>query len=173
MMAEHRQLVADGVSADQILASILNESGYLDELQNSTDPQDQTRLENVIEFVSVAGEFVAAAHTEDVGPGESGLLGSPEPDDSLPAFLERIALVADSDQIPDADDSGGVVTLMTLHTAKGLEFPVVFLTGFEDGIFPHMRAMTDPTSSPRSAAWPTWASPARGSGCSSPTPPSG
>ena len=70
--------------------------------------------------------------------------GAPEPDDSLPAFLERIALVADSDQIPDADGAGGVVTLMTLHTAKGLEFPVVFLTGFEDGIFPHQRAMTDP-----------------------------
>ncbi|HHU39690.1 MAG TPA: DNA helicase PcrA, partial [Propionibacterium sp.] len=145
MMAEHRQMVADGTSADQILASILNASGYLDELEHSEDPQDQTRLENVIEFVSVAGEFVAAAHTEDVGPGESGLLGSPEPDDSLPAFLERVALVADSDQIPDADgDDRGVVTLMTLHTAKGLEFPVVFLTGFEDGIFPHMRAMTDP-----------------------------
>ena len=161
MMAEHRRLVADGVSADRILASILNESGYIDELQNSTDPQDQTRLENVIEFVSVAGEFVAAAHTEDIGPGNAGLLpadadegspeggglaaGSPEPDDSLPAFLERIALVADSDQIPDADGDGrGVVTLMTLHTAKGLEFPVVFLTGFEDGIFPHMRAMSDP-----------------------------
>ncbi|MFP5417114.1 MAG: UvrD-helicase domain-containing protein [Actinomycetes bacterium] len=170
MMAEHRAMVAEGVSADRVLASILNASGYLDELQASTDPQDQTRLENVIEFVSVAGEFVAAAHTEDIGPGNSGLLppededgaglaaGSPEPDDSLPAFLERIALVADSDQIPSAapgqasggtengaDEGGrGVVTLMTLHTAKGLEFPVVFLTGFEDGIFPHMRAMTDP-----------------------------
>ena len=145
MMAEHRQMVADGTSADQILSSILNASGYVDELERSEDPQDQTRLENVIEFVSVAGEFVAAAHTEDIGPGESGLLGSPEPDDSLPAFLERVALVADSDQIPDADaDDRGVVTLMTLHTAKGLEFPVVFLTGFEDGIFPHMRAMTDP-----------------------------
>ncbi|MBK8463233.1 MAG: UvrD-helicase domain-containing protein [Nigerium sp.] len=170
MMAEHRQMVADGVSADRILTSILNASGYLDALNDSTDPQDQTRLENVIEFVSVAGEFVAAAHTEDVGPGDSGLLppgeapgspgdgaddgsasgallvaGSPEPDDSLAAFLERVALVADSDQIPDADgDERGVVTLMTLHTAKGLEFPVVFLTGFEDGIFPHMRAMSDP-----------------------------
>ncbi len=164
MMAEHRALVEQGVSADQILASILNDSGYLDELTESKDPQDQTRLENLIEFVSVAGEFVAAAHTEDVGPGTSGLLpvesaeppeedadggglaaGSPEPDDSLAAFLERIALVADSDQIPDADgEDRGVVTLMTLHTAKGLEFPMVFLTGFEDGIFPHMRAMTDP-----------------------------
>ncbi|MFV0406506.1 MAG: UvrD-helicase domain-containing protein [Propioniciclava sp.] len=161
MMAHHRELVAEGVSADRILASILDESGYLKELSGSTDPQDQTRLENLIELVSVAGEFVAAAHTIDVTPGTSGLLdqdqdvhsddadggelaaGSPEPDDSLPAFLERIALVADSDQLPDAD-GGGVVTLMTLHTAKGLEFPVVFLSGFEDGIFPHLRALSDP-----------------------------
>ncbi len=163
MMAKHRAMVAEGISADRILASILGDSGYLAELEASTDPQDATRLENLIELVSVAGEFVAAAHTIDVTPGSSGLLdgtsapegadeadgaelaaGAPEPDDSLPAFLERIALVADSDQIPDADDAGGVVTLMTLHTAKGLEFPVVFLTGFEDGIFPHLRAMTDP-----------------------------
>ena len=187
LMAKHRAMVAEGASADQVLTSILNESGYLAELQSSTDPQDQTRLENLVELVSVAGEFVAAAHTIDVpsaytvvdDPAEPGSLepttahdaagpdaagvraaaadadaeeadggglaaGAPEPDDSLPAFLERIALVADSDQIPDADDSGGVVTLMTLHTAKGLEFPVVFLTGFEDGIFPHMRAMADP-----------------------------
>lgn len=166
MMAEHRRLVEEGVSADQILTSILTNSGYLDELTSSNDPQDQTRLENLIEFVSVAGEFVAAAHTEDIGPGASApscesdevpagkvegdadgaglMLGSPEPDDSLAAFLERIALVADSDQLPDSGDDRGVVTLMTLHTAKGLEFPTVFLTGFEDGIFPHMRAMSDP-----------------------------
>ncbi|MFV0453218.1 MAG: UvrD-helicase domain-containing protein [Propioniciclava sp.] len=167
MMARHRAMVAEGVSADRILVSILEESGYLAELSASTDPQDQTRLENLIELVSVAGEFVAAAHTVEVAPGTSGLLdapegredagatadaadgaglaaGSPEPDDSLAAFLERIALVADADQIPDADDSGGVVTLMTLHTAKGLEFPVVFVTGFEDGIFPHLRALSDP-----------------------------
>ncbi|MFD6415141.1 3'-5' exonuclease, partial [Streptomyces sp. NPDC060194] len=61
---------------------------------------------------------------------------------TLAEFLERVALVADSDQIPDEDDDGsGVITLMTLHTAKGLEFPVVFLTGMEDGVFPHMRAL--------------------------------
>ncbi len=65
----------------------------------------------------------------------------PEPG-SLAAFLERVALVADADSIPDND--AGMVTLMTLHTAKGLEFPVVFLTGWEDGVFPHMRAMGDP-----------------------------
>nr|NLI49042.1 UvrD-helicase domain-containing protein [Propionibacterium sp.] len=162
LMARHRAMVEAGAPADEILTSILTDSGYLAELQASADPQGQTRLENLIELVSVAGEFVAAAHTEDVapaGPGggsasgvgpeadEDGAFlqaGAPEPDDSLPAFLERIALVADSDQLPDADDTGGVVTLMTLHTAKGLEFPVVFLTGFEDGIFPHLRAMTDP-----------------------------
>ncbi len=148
LMDRHREMVDLGLSADAVLTSILNESGYLKELAESTDPQDQTRLENLIEFISVAAEFVAAAHTEDVsdlGEEAAGLAeASPEPDDSLGAFLERIALVADSDQIPAADGAGGVVTLMTLHTAKGLEFPVVFLTGFEDGIFPHMRALTDP-----------------------------
>ena len=115
-------------------------------LELSDDPQDATRLENLIELVSVAQEFVAAAHTVDLPPDGGELAaGAPEPDDSLPAFLERIALVADSDQIPDAEGDGtGVVTLMTLHTAKGLEFPVVFLTGFEDAIFPHQRALTDP-----------------------------
>ena len=159
LMDGHRRMVTDGAAADEILTSVLTDSGYLAELQNSSDPQDQTRLENLVELVSVAGEFVAAAHTEDVSPtgadaaespgaaeddGAFLQAGAPEPDDSLPAFLERIALVADSDQLPDADGAGGVVTLMTLHTAKGLEFPVVFLTGFEDGIFPHLRALTDP-----------------------------
>ncbi|MFT3861822.1 DNA helicase PcrA [Micropruina sp.] len=147
MLAEHRAMMGDGAAADTVLTSILEKSGYIDELKNSDDPQDATRLENLIELVAVAQEFVAAAHAVDLPP-EGGELAAaaPEPDDSLPAFLERIALVADSDQIPDADGEGegtGVVTLMTLHTAKGLEFPVVFLTGFEDGIFPHQRALTD------------------------------
>ena len=68
------------------------------------------------------------------------MVGMSEPDDSIEAFLERVALVADSDQVPD--DGSGVVTLMTLHTAKGLEFDTVFLTGMEESIFPHQRAMT-------------------------------
>mgnify|MGYP000891932721 FL=1 len=145
LLAGYRQKVAEGVPADEILAGILKDSGYLDELSASSDPQDESRLENLVELVSVAGEFVAAAHAVDL-PAEEGELAAaaPEPDDSLPAFLERIALVADSDQIPDNDpDAAGVVTLMTLHTAKGLEFNTVFLTGFEDGIFPHQRAMSD------------------------------
>ncbi len=153
MMADHRRQVADGVPADQVLASLMKASGYTDELAASTDPQDETRLENVIELVSVAQEFVAAAHavdlpdadTEDAELAAELAAAAPEPDDSLPAFLERIALVADSDSIPDHDpDAAGVVTLMTLHTAKGLEFDTVFLTGFEEGIFPHERAMYDP-----------------------------
>jgi DNA helicase-2/ATP-dependent DNA helicase PcrA len=145
LMAGYRQKMAEGVPADEILAGILKDSGYLDELSNSTDPQDESRLENLVELVSVAGEFVAAAHAVDVPDDEGELAaGAPEPDDSLPAFLERIALVADSDQIPDNDpEATGVVTLMTLHTAKGLEFNTVFLTGFEDGIFPHQRALVD------------------------------
>jgi DNA helicase-2/ATP-dependent DNA helicase PcrA len=71
---------------------------------------------------------------------------APEPDASLGSFLERVALVADSDQIPAAPGmaDAGVVTLMTLHTAKGLEFDTVFLTGCEDGVFPHQRALSDP-----------------------------
>ncbi len=149
MMAAHRQLVADGNSADEVLTSILSASGYLAELESSSDPQDETRVENLIELVSVAGEFVAAANTVDldqeIGDDETEAeLEESAPDDSLPAFLERIALVADADQIPDNDpDDDGVVTLMTLHTAKGLEFDTVFLSGCEDGVFPHMRALMD------------------------------
>ena len=144
MMNRHRDLVAKGAPADEILKSILFDSGILDALSASTDPQDATRIENLNELVNVAAEFVAAANAVDVTIGDDGeeLLGAPEPDDSLPAFLERIALVADSDQIPD--EGAGVVTLMTLHTAKGLEFDTVFLTGMEDGVFPHERAMNDP-----------------------------
>lgn len=144
LMEAHRLQLAQGVPADQILTSILNASGYISELQNSSDPQDETRLENLEELVSVAAEFVAAANAIDLeeGDGELSLTsGMPEPDDSLAAFLERIALVADSDQLPGSESGQGVVTLMTLHTAKGLEFDTVFLTGMEEGVFPHMRAM--------------------------------
>lgn len=155
LMTRHRQLVADGASADDVLASILKESEYVEELQASSDPQDETRIENLVEFTSIAAEFVSQATTLDLTPPEGGpdgpddpdgldlAAGSPEADPSLSAFLERIALVADADQIPDSGDGTGVVTLMTLHTAKGLEFDTVFLSGFEEGIFPHQRALAD------------------------------
>ena len=130
LMTQLRAVAAgpDGTPS-AIVEAILDRTGYLAELEASTDPQDESRVDNLRELVNVAREF------------EEARAGSDEPAD-LDAFLERVSLVADADSIPDA--SGGVVTLMTLHTAKGLEFPVVFLTGLEDGVFPHMRAMSDP-----------------------------
>jgi DNA helicase-2/ATP-dependent DNA helicase PcrA len=112
-----------------VIEAVLDRTGLLAELEESRDPQDESRVDNLRELVTVAREF------------EEARAGSEEPDD-LDAFLERVSLVADADSVPDA--AGGMVTLMTLHTAKGLEFPVVFLTGMEDGVFPHMRALSDP-----------------------------
>ncbi|CAN5537247.1 DNA helicase PcrA [soil metagenome] len=125
-----------GVS--DLIEEILDQSGYLSGLRASADPQDETRVENLAELVAVGREF-----------------DENYPDGTLVEFLEQVSLVADADQIPDGPGSegeradhegadGGVVTLMTLHTAKGLEFPVVFLTGMEDGTFPHMRSLNDP-----------------------------
>jgi DNA helicase-2/ATP-dependent DNA helicase PcrA len=151
LMETHRAMVAEGRRADEILDSILKKSGYVAELENSKDPQDETRLENLVELLSVAQEFVARVHTIDLEPGQAESdqddadpddSQTLDADDSLPAFLEQIALVADSDALPEEGD--GVITLMTLHTAKGLEFDTVFVTGFEDGVFPHARSLADP-----------------------------
>ncbi|MET9149806.1 DNA helicase PcrA [Streptomyces griseoflavus] len=128
LMEDLRTVVESGAGPATVLEAILERTGYLAELQASTDPQDETRIENLQELAAVALEF-----EQERGEGESVTLSD---------FLEQVALVADSDQIPDEDEDGsGVITLMTLHTAKGLEFPVVFLTGMEDGVFPHMRAL--------------------------------
>ncbi|WTO35538.1 DNA helicase PcrA [Streptomyces achromogenes] len=127
LMEELRTIVESGAGPATVLEAVLERTGYLAELQSSTDPQDETRIENLQELAAVALEF-----EQERGEGEQGTLAD---------FLEQVALVADSDQIPDEEDDGGVITLMTLHTAKGLEFPVVFLTGMEDGVFPHMRAL--------------------------------
>ncbi|MGN9814348.1 DNA helicase PcrA [Streptomyces sp. SD11] len=145
LMEDLRTIVESGAGPATVVEAILERTGYLAELQASTDPQDETRIENLQELASVAlefeqeaagGEVAGAAANEGEGEAEGG---TPT---GLAAFLERVALVADSDQIPDEDEDGsGVITLMTLHTAKGLEFPVVFLTGMEDGVFPHMRAL--------------------------------
>jgi len=118
------------VAPSSIAQAVLEQSGLLTELQKSDDPQDESRIENMEELVAVAIEY----ETGEVDEGE---------EISLMGFLEDVALVADSDQIPDGEDHGGVVTLMTLHTAKGLEFPTVFLTGMEEGIFPHSRTLGD------------------------------
>jgi len=147
-MAELMTLAADAAPADAVLEAALTRSGYLSTLEESNDPQDETRVENLAELVAVAREFVVNASTVDEPPDSGELSSAPELEEedltpgSLAAFLEQVALVADADSIPNEGD--GVVTLMTLHTAKGLEFPVVFLTGLEDGVFPHMRSMGDP-----------------------------
>ncbi|MDT7711384.1 MAG: ATP-dependent helicase UvrD/PcrA, partial [Pseudonocardiales bacterium] len=138
MMDELREKVVAGEEVADVLDAVLERTGYRAELDASEDPQDGSRLDNLTELVTVAREFASEG-----GPVVPVADGGAEPG-SLAAFLERVALVADADQIPDDDGSSGVVTLMTLHTAKGLEFPVVFLTGWEDGLFPHLRALGDP-----------------------------
>ena len=141
MVEQLQSMVTAGERADVILEQVLASTGYLKELEDSEDPQDQTRVENLAELVAVAREF---ADEPVAGPSAdpADLAGPDAPVPGLGDFLERVALVADSDQIPDqSEDDTGVVTLMTLHTAKGLEFPVVFLTGLEDGVFPHLRSL--------------------------------
>ncbi|MFI6912219.1 DNA helicase PcrA [Streptosporangium sp. NPDC050284] len=118
---------ADDMTPSELAQEVLVSTGYRLELTASNDPQDESRLENLDEMISVASEFEEA-----------------NPEGTLVEFLEQVSLVADADQIPAADGGQGVVTLMTLHTAKGLEFPVVFLTGMEDGVFPHMRSLGEP-----------------------------
>lgn len=126
--------VAENSAPEEVLEVLLNRSGYLMELEESLDPQDAGRVDNLQELVSVAREY-----TERVEA-----LGADGERATVAGFLEQVALVADADQVPaDDPEHQGVVTLMTLHTAKGLEFPVVFLTGMEDGVFPHARTFGD------------------------------
>ncbi|WP_101952178.1 DNA helicase PcrA [Mycobacterium sp. 3519A] len=127
----------------ELVEAVLDRTGYRTELENSSDPQDLARLDNLNELVSVAHEF-----STDMANAQA--MGEVNPEDEdipdtgvLAQFLERVSLVADADELPE--HGAGVVTMMTLHTAKGLEFPVVFVTGWEDGMFPHMRALGDPT----------------------------
>ncbi len=127
LLDEMRALVVGGMPPAEVLEAVLDRTGYLAELATSVDPQDESRVENLSELVGVAREF-----SERV------------PDGGVTEFMEQVSLVADADQIPDPDgESDGVVTLMTLHAAKGLEYPVVFLTGLEDGVFPHLRTLGD------------------------------
>jgi DNA helicase-2/ATP-dependent DNA helicase PcrA len=127
LMDELRALVEGRMPPAEVLEAVLDRTGYLKELSSSVDPQDESRVENLSELVGVAREFEERV-----------------PDGGVPEFLEQVSLVADADTVPDPDGNGGVVTLMTLHAAKGLEYPVVFLTGLEDGVFPHLRALGDP-----------------------------
>ena len=129
LISDLREQAATNSPVAELVEAVLDRTGYQAMLEGSPDLQDATRVENLQEMVSVAREFDGAALD---GGG------------TLADFLERVSLVADADEIPDGADHGGMVTLMTLHTAKGLEFPVVFLTGMEEEVFPHQRALTDP-----------------------------
>ncbi|OMC06689.1 ATP-dependent DNA helicase PcrA [Mycolicibacter heraklionensis] len=124
-----------------LVEMVLDRTGYRAELEASTDPQDLARLDNINELVSVAHEF-SIDRANALAEQDGGLEEEDVPDVGvLAAFLERVSLIADTDEIPE--HGAGMVTLMTLHTAKGLEFPVVFVVGWEDGMFPHMRSLGD------------------------------
>ncbi|GAA1816033.1 DNA helicase PcrA [Planosporangium flavigriseum] len=139
LMESARELAATA-PPEEVLEAVLQRSGYLAELEESLDPQDAGRVENLQELVSVAREYTERAETAAAEAEAEEEAARP----TLAGFLEQVALVADADQIPNDDpDHQGVVTMMTLHTAKGLEFPVVFLTGLEDGVFPHLRSLGD------------------------------
>jgi DNA helicase-2/ATP-dependent DNA helicase PcrA len=126
LMSELRAAAAAGSPVGDLAEAVLDKTGYVAELEASSDLQDASRIENLTELVSVAREFDA----QHAGG-------------TLAEFLEQVSLVADADEIPDGDEHGGMITLMTLHTAKGLEFPVVFLTGLEENVFPHERSAGD------------------------------
>ena len=127
-----RELSQTAPVAD-LTEAVLDRTGYIEALEESSDLQDASRVENLEELVSVAREY-DGIHMEGAGEVGGGTLAD---------FLEQVSLVADADQIPDGEEHGGLVTMMTLHTAKGLEFPVVFLTGMEEEVFPHQRSLTN------------------------------
>jgi len=131
LITELREL-SETVPVADLTEAVLDRTGYIEALEQSSDLQDASRIENLEELVSVAREY-DGIHMR--GEGEVG--------GTLADFLEQVSLVADADQIPEGEDHGGLVTMMTLHTAKGLEFPVVFLTGMEEEVFPHQRSLTN------------------------------
>ena len=117
--------IAEGGAVSPVLRHLLSNSGYIDALREEHTEEAQSRLENLQELLNVTAQYDESADSPNLGE-----------------FLESVALVADVDSM---DDSGSAVTLMTLHSAKGLEFPVVFLVGLEEGVFPHSRSMNSDT----------------------------
>jgi DNA helicase-2/ATP-dependent DNA helicase PcrA len=136
LMDELVALVEQGVGPADVLEAVIDKTGMGREFQMSNDPQDEGRLENLSELVDVAREYEHALSSQELLEDEEPVYPT------VAGFLEQVSLVADSDALPDDDE--GVVTLMTLHTAKGLEFPIVFLTGMEEGVFPHVRSLNAP-----------------------------
>jgi DNA helicase-2/ATP-dependent DNA helicase PcrA len=122
-----RAQAEEGVPIGDLLEAVLHETGYLDALEAERTIEAQGRTENLQELVEVAREFDAAAEP---------------PENTLDVFLQQVALVADADTRRDDE---GLVTLMTLHNAKGLEYPIVFIIGCEEGVFPHSRSLDEGT----------------------------
>ena len=147
VLVDLRDAAEGGVAA--AVEAVLERTGYLSELQAERSIEAEGRLENLEELVGVAGEFDEAAERGEVvldrGDGTADALDAPPPvlvgADRVQAFLEQISLVTDLDEY---DPEESAVTLMTLHTAKGLEFPVVFIGGLEESVFPHNRSLGDP-----------------------------
>ena len=126
-------------SVSDLVEAILNKTGYKAILQADNTPEAETRLENLLEFLSVTAEYDAKAaqyaqNALNEGASEEVVVG-------LSGFLEQVSLVADIDELDQAEEA---VALMTMHSAKGLEFPVVFVVGMEEGIFPSSRSLMDP-----------------------------
>lgn len=117
--------LASEAPVEDLIDRVLRDTGYLEELENERTPQAQSRIDNLHELISVAQEFAAS-----------------EEENNLENFLAHVALVSDIDDTELGEDA---ITLMTLHSSKGLEFPVVFLVGMEEGLFPHARTLMDET----------------------------
>ena len=124
IMRVAREMAEANASPAEVLQQVLDSSAYIAELEAEKTVEAQGRVENLQELVGVADAYVRD-----------------NPEGGVRGFLEQVALVSDADEVVDDE---GAVTMMTLHIAKGLEFPVVFITGMEEGVFPHMRSMTDP-----------------------------
>ncbi|MGZ4142187.1 MAG: DNA helicase PcrA [Actinomycetota bacterium] len=124
IMRALREMVEAGASPAEVLQRALDSSSYVAELEAERSVEAQGRVENLQELVGVADAFARD-----------------NPEGGVREFLEQVSLVSDADQVVDDE---GAITMMTLHIAKGLEFPVVFMTGMEEGVFPHIRSMTDP-----------------------------
>jgi DNA helicase-2/ATP-dependent DNA helicase PcrA len=122
-LIEKTRAKLDVLEVPELIVELLDTTGYLADLKNEGTIEAQSRMENLQELVSAAREFLERSE-----------------DRSLQAFLDSVALIADIDEMSEGT---GAVTLMTLHSAKGLEFPVVFITGMEEGVFPHARALSD------------------------------
>lgn len=140
LMQDLRQLAAEESSATKIVEEVLKRTGYWENLLADKSPEAEARVENLREFLSVTAEFDAKAEAQANSAG-SEVEGEETLPSGLAGFLEQVSLVAQIDSLDQGEDAA---VMMTIHSAKGLEFPVVFLGGMEEGIFPSSRSMLDP-----------------------------